>query len=166
MDCNLLGSSVHGILQARIREWVAISFSKCWGCKPGSSVKHSSSLILIFYWGLVDLQCCVSFRYMNSDSVTYINVYMCVHTHTHAYTSFLGGTSGKELACQCRRHKTHQFVPWFGKIPWRRAWQPTPVFVPRVFHGQRSLWGTVAKNQTWLKWLSIHVSSVYILILY
>ena len=34
-----------------------------------------------------------------------------------------------------------QFDPWVGKIPWRRAWQPTPVFLPRKFLGQRSLVG-------------------------
>ena len=28
-----------------------------------------------------------------------------------------------------------------GKIPWRREWQPTPVFLPEEFHGQRSLVG-------------------------
>ena len=28
-----------------------------------------------------------------------------------------------------------------GKIPWRRAWQPTPVFLPGEFHGQRRLVG-------------------------
>ena len=33
----------------------------------------------------------------------------------------------------------HRFDPWVGKIPWRRAWQPTLVFLPREFHGQRSL---------------------------
>ena len=37
-----------------------------------------------------------------------------------------GGTSGKEPACQYRRHKRCRFDPWIGKIPWRRAWQPTP----------------------------------------
>ena len=31
--------------------------------------------------------------------------------------------------------------PWVGKIPWKRAWQPTPVFLPGEFHGQRSLVG-------------------------
>ena len=30
---------------------------------------------------------------------------------------------------------------WLGKIPWRRAWQPTPVFLPGESHGQRSLAG-------------------------
>ena len=33
------------------------------------------------------------------------------------------------------------FDPWAGKIPWRRAWQRTPVFLPRKSHGQRSLAG-------------------------
>ena len=42
---------------------------------------------------------------------------------------FPGGTSGKEPVYQCRRPKTHKFNPWVGKIPWRRAWQPTPVFL-------------------------------------
>jgi len=34
-----------------------------------------------------------------------------------------------------------QFDPWVGKIPWRRKWQPTPVFLPGESHGQRSLAG-------------------------
>ena len=34
-----------------------------------------------------------------------------------------------------------EFDPWVGKIPWRRAWQPTPVFLPGESHGQRSLVG-------------------------
>ena len=33
------------------------------------------------------------------------------------------------------------FDPWVGKIPWKRAWQPVPVFLPRESHGQRSLTG-------------------------
>ena len=37
----------------------------------------------------------------------------------------------KELACQCRRCKRRGFDPWVRKIPWRRAWQPTPVFLSR-----------------------------------
>ena len=31
------------------------------------------------------------------------------------------------------------FDPWVGKIPWRRAWQPTPVFLAGESHGQRNL---------------------------
>ena len=33
------------------------------------------------------------------------------------------------------------FNPWVGKIPWRRKWQPTPVFLPGKFLGQKSLMG-------------------------
>ena len=38
----------------------------------------------------------------------------------------------------CRRHR---FNSWAGKIPWRRKWQPTPVFLPGDSHGQKSLVG-------------------------
>ena len=34
-----------------------------------------------------------------------------------------------------------RFSPWVRKIPWRRAWQPAPVFLPGESHGQRSLVG-------------------------
>ena len=48
---------------------------------------------------------------------------------------------GKEPAYQCRRHRRCGFDPWVWKIPWRRKWQPTPVFLPGKSHGQRSLAG-------------------------
>ena len=47
--------------------------------------------------------------------------------------------SGKEPACQCRRHKRRKFDPWVRKITWRRKWQPTAVFLPWKTHGQRDL---------------------------
>ena len=49
--------------------------------------------------------------------------------------------SGKEPVCQCKRHKRCGFDPWVRKIPWRRAWQPTPVFLPGESCGQKSLAG-------------------------
>jgi len=54
---------------------------------------------------------------------------------------FPGSTSVKELACQCKRCKGCRFDPWVRKIPWRRKWQPTPVFLPGESHEQRSLAG-------------------------
>ena len=75
MDCSLPGSSIHGIFQARVLEWVASAFSD------------------------------------------------------------------KESNCQCRRHKRFGFDPWVEKIPWRRAWQPTPGFLSRESNGPRSLVG-------------------------
>ena len=47
--------------------------------------------------------------------------------------------SGKESACQCRSLRTLRFDPWVGKIPWKRKWQPTLVFLKS--HRQRSLAG-------------------------
>ena len=39
------------------------------------------------------------------------------------------------------------FDPWLGRIPWRRAWQPTPIFLPRESQGQRSLVATVHSHK-------------------
>ena len=44
--------------------------------------------------------------------------------------------SGKESACQCRRHR---FDPWVGKIPWRRTWKLSSVFLLGKSYGERSL---------------------------
>ena len=52
---------------------------------------------------------------------------------------FAGGASVKEPVCQCRRQKRHRFDPWVRKIPWRKKWQATPVFLPGEAHGQRGL---------------------------
>ena len=54
--------------------------------------------------------------------------------------------SPKEHTCQCRRLRRCRFDPWVRRIPWRRAWQPTPVFLPGKSHGQRSLAGYGPQN--------------------
>ena len=76
---------------------------------------------------------------------------MCSHKYTAVFLNnfywsildlgFPGGASGKEPACQYRRCKRDMFDPWVGKISSRRAWQPTPVFLPRESHRRRSLVG-------------------------
>ena len=80
---------------------------------------------------------------MKTDIDTlYVNMLLitcvCVCVYVYVGITFPGGTSGKEPACQCRRLKRCRFYPLVRKIPWRRAWQATPVFLPREFHGQRS----------------------------
>ena len=47
----------------------------------------------------------------------------------------------KRTACQCRTHSRLGFDPWVRKIPWRKKWQPTPLFLPGKFHGQKNLAG-------------------------
>ena len=54
---------------------------------------------------------------------------------------FLNDSVVKESACQCRRYKRCRFYLWVRKIPWRREWHPTPIFLPEESHGHRSLVG-------------------------
>ena len=76
-----------------------------------------------------------------------------------AYNIFLEGASlvaqlVKKIHLKCERPK---FDPWIGMIPWRRAWQPTPVFLPGESHGQKSLAGYSPWSHTELdmtEWLS------------
>ena len=63
---------------------------------------------------------------------------------------FPGGSDGKESICNAG---DAGFDIWVGKIPWSRKWQPTPVFLPRESHGQRSLvgfspWGFKQSDKT------------------
>ena len=53
---------------------------------------------------------------------------------------FSDGASSEEPAGQCRRCKGRGFDPWVKKIPWRRAWQPPPGFLPGE-SVNREAWG-------------------------
>ena len=61
--------------------------------------------------------------------------------------------SDKESNYQCTKCKGRRFDPWARKIPWRRKWQPTPVFSPEKYQGKRSLavyslWGCKESDTT------------------
>ena len=73
--------------------------------------------IIVFFWKVALLKLCI------------------------IYMGFPGCAAGKEPTCQCRRCKRPEFDFWVRKIHWRRAWQPTPVFLSGESHGQRSLAG-------------------------
>ena len=63
--------------------------------------------------------------------------------HYHGFSfgkGFSGGTVVKNLPANAGDTR-HGLDPWVRKIPCRRKWQPTPVFLPREFHGQRILAG-------------------------
>ena len=87
-------------------------------------------------------QWCVSkaYKYEKRGRLVFIS------TFTIFSLIFPGGTSSEELTCQCRRHKRPWFDPWDLKVPWRKAWQPTPVFLPGKSHGQRSLVGYIPQG--------------------
>ena len=122
-----------------------------------------------FYWLLVDLQCCVSFKCTEDDSViqTHSSVVFRHFSHKVIAEHWL------EFPALCSRAllvvprwfsgeecRGLRFGPWVGKIPWRREQQPTPVFLPGDSHGQRSLasyspWGHKDSDTIWR--LSTHI---------
>ena len=125
MGCSLPGFSIHGIFQARILERVAISLEMG---QRGS--------------------CCDLCQSILFSSLSFIVSDLIFSSLIHFDLIFVYGVrrasqvdSGKELTCQYRRCKRHGFDPWVRKIPWRRAWQPTPVSLHGESHGQRSLVG-------------------------
>ena len=130
-DCSPPGSSVHGIFQARVLEWVAISFSR------GSSQLRD--------WTLVS---CIAGRHFTIWATREVLKFhlscalaLTIMMDKESHLTNPGGTSGKEPNCQGRRHNRHRFYPWVRKSPWRRWWQPTPVSLPGKSLGQRSLLG-------------------------
>ena len=119
MDCSLSGSSVHGIFQARVLEWVAIAFSDNTKPTANSGSFHVFSLPLVLYF---------SFLYVvgsfPSNHLTEIPA--------------LKSSDVKESACSARDQSS---IPGWGGSPGRVRWQPTSVFLSGESHGQRSLAG-------------------------
>ena len=93
------------------RQW------RCWGIQGSVTIMHRSSKMRNERW------CCFFLHLL------------------HWQVDFFFFLTTVSPACQWRRCKRFGFNPWVGKIPWRRKWQPTPVFLPGEFHGRRSLVG-------------------------
>ena len=88
-----------------------------------------------------------------------ISLSSCLDTIWAPWGSIWATQEAQRICLQCRRPG---FDPWVRKIPWRRAWPPTQVFLPREFHGQRSLvshspWGCQELDMTeWLTHMHRH----------
>ena len=85
---------------------------------------------------------------------------------SYPYKGILRWHKGEESICQYRGCKRREFDPWIGKILWRRKWQPSPVFLPGKFHGQRSLVGSSprgCKESDTTEWLILSFFWVYLL---
>ena len=81
--------------------------------------------------------CCLSFyvRFWKFVFVAFIYIYIIPWWN---FKDSLGWLRGYSVCPQCGRSG---FNPWVRKIPWRRKWQPTPIFLPEESHGRRSLVG-------------------------
>ena len=101
----------------------------------------------IFFYLFYFIFCLLNDTTVDQDTINYSlnfqqNVLNLYDWCTPIPTIFPGGSVVKNFsACQCRRHRRYRFDPWVGKIPQKRKWQPTLVFLPRESHEQRSLAG-------------------------
>ena len=91
-----------------------------------------NSFFFFFNWGIIDLQ--YQFQMNNMPIKFFLRLYSYYRASPMAQQV-------KNPHLQCRRHRRHRFNSWVGEIPQRRKWQPTPVFLPGKFHGQRNLVG-------------------------
>ena len=116
MDCSLPGYSVQGIFQARVLEWVAISFSR------------ESSWLRDWTWVFA----------LQADALP-------SKPPGRTRSQFSKQSSQASLVAQMVNNlpatRRPGLDPWVRKIPWRREWQPNPVFLHGQFHGQSSLAG-------------------------
>ena len=87
-----------------------------------NSVLNPRRTIYLTVWGVKQCEVESSFYY-----------FMCVNAYIWVFPD------GLVIIClQSRRYRKQGFDYWVRKIPWRRAWQPTPVFLPGESHGQRN----------------------------
>ena len=130
MDCSLPGSSIHGIFQARVLEWVAISFSRG-PSRPRDRTQVSH----------------IAGRHFTVWATREAQIYK-----TQAILGFPGGLDGKESAYNAGELG---LLPGSGKIPWRREWLRTPVFWPGENPMDRGAWQAIVhratKSWTWLR---------------
>ena len=122
--------------------FIVISLSDCSFRAVLRNLSHPKIFKLLYsYMCLI-----IFFKYFNFDSSS-LSQGAEVTKQTEPGLSGLVATglpwrlSGREPACQCRRRRRPGFHPWVGKVSCRRAWQPTPVFLPGKSQGQRSLEG-------------------------
>ena len=69
---------------------------------------------------------------------------------------FPGDTNGEAPVCQLRRGNWPSFNPWARKMPWRRAWQPSPACLPGESHGQEpDGLQSMGSQRVWCDWSNL-----------
>ena len=92
--------------------------------------------ICIFWiWDFVICRCC---KYLQICGRPFKLLTGIFYQYIFLNLEFSRWLSCKESTCQCKGRRFH---PWVRMIPWSRKWQPTPVFLPGKYRGQRSLAG-------------------------
>ena len=116
MDCSLSGSSILGIFQARVLEWLAALFYR-------------------YAWASLIAQLVKNLPPMQETLVRFLGQEDPLEEGQATHSGILGlplWLSWQKVLPQCRRPG---FNPWVGRTPQRRERLPTPVFWPGEFHG-------------------------------
>ena len=161
MDCSPPGSFVHGILQARILEWVAMpSF------KGSSWPRDRTRVFYISCTGRRDFFFTTSTTWEAQISIyLYLSIYICIYEYSkkamapHSSTlawkiPWMEVPGGLQSMGSLRiGHDWVTSLSLFTFMHWRRKWQPTPVFLPRESQGRGSLvgcrpWGRTESDTT------------------
>ena len=162
MDCSLPGSSVHGLFQARVLERVAISFSRgssrardctwvsciagrrftIWATreaplreKERDKKMSGPTLLLLWKTNVYSNQANTQSRKATFKMIGKFGTFLFTHSPSSGFPD------GSDQRKSPPAMQETQVRPWIRKIPWRRAWQPTPVFLPGKSHGLRNLVG-------------------------
>ena len=136
MVCSLPGSSVHGILQARILEWVAIFFSR-WSSWPRDQT-------------LVSCVSCTGWQVLYSPSLLIVHIYVLKPS----------SSDGKESACNVWNLG---LIPGLGSSPGGRHGYPFQFSCLENLMDREAWWATVhrvAKSRAPLKWLAHMLQSL------
>ena len=154
MDCRPLGSPVHRIFQARILEWVAISFSKGsswlrdWNLKTILSKENANTKVLKWVW---------TWLVQRNKRLVWMGGEKAMAPHSSALAWKIPWTVGpgrlQSMGSLRVGHYWVTLLSLFTFMHWRRKWHPTPVFLPGESQRWRSLvgcrlWGRTESDTT------------------
>ena len=92
--------------------------------------------------------------HIHTYTYIYVYIYICIHTHSKVALVKNSPVNAGDIR--------HRFDPLFRKIPWRKAWQPTPVFLSGESHGQRATVHRVTElDTTEATWHAHNIYNIY-----
>ena len=128
-----------GVVGSDMYTWGIKDFHKCWSgslakrrlCLGPTRVINCTPLSALSFWVNLFPGTC-GYNNRRLTTIHFLNL-----NQVKLQRGFPGGSVVKNLPTN--NEGDVNLDPWVGKIPWRRKWQPTPVFLPGKSHGQRSL---------------------------
>ena len=130
--------------------WISFPFVTTEHCIAFPDLYHRFSLISLVIYFVIVVYICNPHPPVQPIPLSPLEVHTFVFSF-HVSWWALCTSVGKSICLQCGRPG---FSSWGRKIPWRRKWQPTPLFLPEESQGQRSLAGYSSRDHKSWTWLS------------